>query len=73
MILSPAGLRPEREYAGEDQQQRQITDPPSRQRGRYKITNPQQSKENLKEKEKLVAGPRWGSDTKTDWPIDCRS
>jgi hypothetical protein len=25
------------------------------------------SKENFKEKEKLVAGPRWVPDTKTDW------
>jgi hypothetical protein len=39
----------------------------------YKITNPQMSKENVKEKEKLVAGPRWAPDTKTDWPTDCRS
>jgi hypothetical protein len=30
-------------------------------------------KEDLKEKEKLVAGPRWVPDTKTDWPIDCLS
>jgi hypothetical protein len=29
--------------------------------------------ENLKEIEKLVAGPRWAPDTKTDWPTDCRS
>jgi hypothetical protein len=29
--------------------------------------------EKLKEKEKLVAGPRWAPDTKTDWPTDCRS
>jgi hypothetical protein len=27
----------------------------------------------FKEKEKLVAGPRWAPDNKTDWPIDCRS
>jgi hypothetical protein len=38
-----------------------------------KITNPQLSKENLKEKEKLVAGLRWAPDTKTDWPTDCQS
>jgi hypothetical protein len=42
-----------------DQQQQYITDPSSRQRGYYNITNPQLSKENFKEKEKLVAGPRW--------------
>jgi hypothetical protein len=29
-------------------------------------------KENLKEIEKLVAGPRWTPDTKTDWPTNCR-
>jgi hypothetical protein len=47
---------------------RKITDPFSRQRGRYKITNRNCLKENLKEKEKLVAGPRWALDSKTDWP-----
>jgi hypothetical protein len=47
--------------------------PSSRQRGRYKIINPQLSKENFKEKEKLVADPRWVPDTKTDWPAVCRS
>jgi hypothetical protein len=26
----------------------------------------------FKEKEKLVPGPGWGPDTKTDWPPDCR-
>jgi hypothetical protein len=31
------------------------------------------SEGNFKEKEKLVAGPRWAPDTKTDWPTDCRS
>jgi hypothetical protein len=50
----------------------EITDPCSRQRGRYKITNPRLSKENLKEKEKLVAGPGRGPDTKTDSQTDCR-
>jgi hypothetical protein len=30
----------------------QVTDPSSRQRGRYKITNPQLSKENVKERGK---------------------
>jgi hypothetical protein len=30
-------------------------------------------KENVKDTEKLVAGPRWVPDTKTDWPTDCRS
>jgi hypothetical protein len=45
----------------------------SHQRGRYKMTNRNCLKENLKEKEKLVVGPRWAPDTKTDWPTDCRS
>jgi hypothetical protein len=45
----------------------------SRQRGRYKITNPQLSDGNFKEKEKLVAGPRWAPDTRTDWLSDCGS
>jgi hypothetical protein len=35
--------------------------------------NSQLSKENFKEKKKLVTGLRWGPDTKTDWPTDCRS
>jgi hypothetical protein len=42
-------------------------------RGRYKITNNNRLKNNLKEKEKLVAGPKWAPDIKTDWPTDCRS
>jgi hypothetical protein len=25
------------------------------------------------ERKKLVAGPRWVPDTKTDWPTDCQS
>jgi hypothetical protein len=33
----------------------------------------QLSEENLKEKEKLVAGPKWAPDTKTDWPTACQS
>jgi hypothetical protein len=51
----------------------QITDPSSRQRGRYKITNSQLSKENLKDKKKICRGTRWLPDTKTDWPTDCQS
>jgi hypothetical protein len=58
MFLSSAGLRPETDCFGEAQQQKQITDPSSRQRGRHKITNPQLSKDNFKEKEKLVKGTR---------------
>jgi hypothetical protein len=47
-------------------------DQSSLQRGRYKMTNRKLSKENLKEKEKLVVGPRWAPDTKTDCPTDCQ-
>jgi hypothetical protein len=64
--LSSAGLRPKSDCSGKAHQS-------SRQRGRYKITNPQPPTENFKEKEKLVAGLRWVPDTKTDWPTDCRS
>jgi hypothetical protein len=60
MVFSPAGLRPERDCAGEALQQQWITDQSSRQRRRYKITNPQLSKENFKEKEQLVTGPDGG-------------
>jgi hypothetical protein len=73
MILSPARLKPKRDCAGEDQQEQYITDTYSHQRRRYKITCPQLSKENFKEKEKLVAGPRWAPDTKKDWPTACPS
>jgi hypothetical protein len=37
-----------------------------------KITKPQLSEGNFREKEKLVPGPRWAPDTKTDWPTDYR-
>jgi hypothetical protein len=50
MVLNAVVLRPERDCAGEDQQQQYITDP-SRQRGHYRITNPQLCKENFKKKE----------------------
>jgi hypothetical protein len=31
------------------------------------------SEGNFKEKEKLVTGPRWPPELKTDWLTDCRS
>jgi hypothetical protein len=71
MALSSERLRLNSDCSGKAQ--KQIADLSSRQRGRYKITNPQLSKRNFKEKEKLVVGPRWAPDTKTDWPTDCRS
>jgi hypothetical protein len=54
----PWRLRPERDCAGEDQQQQYITDLSSHQRGCYKITHLQMC---------LVP------DTKTGWPADCQS
>jgi hypothetical protein len=56
-----------------DQQLQYISDPSSLTRGRYNITNNKCLKENLKEIEKLVTGPRWAPDTSTDWPNNCRS
>jgi hypothetical protein len=38
--LSPTGLRPEKDFAGEAQQELKTTDPTSRQRGRPTSTNP---------------------------------
>jgi hypothetical protein len=35
VVMSPAGLGPENDCAGEDQQQLKMTDPSSRQRGCY--------------------------------------
>jgi hypothetical protein len=73
MVVSSVGLRPKSLlWQGPEAIVQQITDPSSRQRGRYKITNPQLSEGNFEEKEKLVAGPRWVPDTKTDWPTDFR-
>jgi hypothetical protein len=42
--------------------------PCSRQRWRYKITNRNRLKENIKEKEKLVAGPRCDFDLSGAYP-----
>jgi hypothetical protein len=38
-----------------------------------KVKNSNSLKENLKEKEKLVATPRWAPDKKTDWQTDYQS
>jgi hypothetical protein len=61
MAVSSAGLRLKSDCSGKDQKQlySKLTDLSSRQRGRYKIINPQLSKRNFEEKEKLVTGPRW--------------
>jgi hypothetical protein len=74
MVLSPAGLRPERDCAGNARGKTETTDPSSRQRGNPTSVNPQLSKNNYREKrKKLVADPRWVPDTKIDWPTDRRS
>jgi hypothetical protein len=74
MVVSSAGPVPASDCSGKAQKQlyEKITDPSSRQRGRYKI-NAKLFKENFMEKYKLVAGPRWAPDTKRDWPTDCLS
>jgi hypothetical protein len=47
MVVSPAGLRNEKDCAGEAQQQLKTTDPTSHQRGRPHINKPQLSKNNF--------------------------
>jgi hypothetical protein len=66
VVVSPAGLGPEDDSAGEGQQQLSTTDPASRQRGHPTSTNPQLSNS----KKNLVLGPKRGLDTKTVWPTD---
>jgi hypothetical protein len=44
--MSPTGLEPEKNWAGEVQKQLQATDPTPRQRERPTPTNPQLSKDN---------------------------
>jgi hypothetical protein len=63
MVFSPAGLRWRGPAATVNYR------PVLSSERAYKITNPQLSKENFKEKEKLVAGPRWVPDTKMDWRL----
>jgi hypothetical protein len=69
MVLSPARLRPERDCTGDVQQQEQVTDPSSRQRGRYKITNAQLSKENQGERKigRESQMGAWHRDGLADW------
>jgi hypothetical protein len=46
MVMSSAGLRSEKDFAGDTQQQLKTTNPTSRQRGRRTSTNPELSKNN---------------------------
>jgi hypothetical protein len=59
MVMSPAELGHKNDYAGDDQQQLQITDPPSRQKVRLTCTNPQLCDNN----KNLVLGSVWGLTT----------
>jgi hypothetical protein len=61
--MGPAGLRPENDCTGDDQQQLQTTDPSSRQRWRPTSTN----RICLTGEKKSALGPPMGLDTKTDW------
>jgi hypothetical protein len=63
MVMSPAGLVPEKYCAGEGQQQLQRTYLSCGQSGRLTSTNPQRSDSN----KNLVLGPRWVLGIKTDW------
>jgi hypothetical protein len=58
MAVSSAGMRPKSDRSGKGQKQfySKLQTPSSRQRGRYKITNPQMAKGNFKEKGKSVVG-----------------
>jgi hypothetical protein len=73
MLVVPVGLRSEKDYAGDARQKLKSTDPTSRQRGCPTTIDSQLSKNTQREKgEKLVEGPRWVPDTRTDWLADCR-
>jgi hypothetical protein len=62
-------LGPENDCASEGQWKLQTTHPSSRQRGRPKPTNPQQSDNN----QDLVVSPKWVLCTKTDFDFDYRN
>jgi hypothetical protein len=67
MVMSPVRLRSEKGCAGDARQKGKTINPTSRQSGRPISTNPQIFKNNQRDKgKKLVAGPRWVPDTKTD-------
>jgi hypothetical protein len=68
MAVSSAGLRLKSDCSGKAQKQlySKLQTRPFVREGATKITNPQMSEGNFEEKEKLVAGPRWAPDTKTD-------
>jgi hypothetical protein len=69
MVMSPNGLGPEKDYAGEGQQHIRKTTPSSCQRRRPTKTRPYLSKSN----KYLVMSPTWGSTLRlTDWlTVNC--
>jgi hypothetical protein len=74
MAVSCVRLRPKCDCSGKAQKHlySKLQTRPLVREGATKITRPQLSERNFKEKEKLVLGPRWAPDTKTVWPTDCR-
>jgi hypothetical protein len=53
MLMSPVGLRPEKDCAGDARQKLKSTDPTSRQRGRPTSTNQKLSKKKKTIKERM--------------------
>jgi hypothetical protein len=73
MAVSSAGLRPKSDCSSKAQKQlHSKLQTPLVREGATKYQS-RKSKGNFKEKEKLVTGPRWAPDNKTDWPTDYRS
>jgi hypothetical protein len=73
MPMSYAGLRLNSDCSGKAQKQlhSKLQTRPLVREGTTKITKPTTAY--YMEKEKLVTGPKWAPDTKTDWRTDCRS
>jgi hypothetical protein len=73
--MSSAGLRLKSDCSGKAQKQMysKLQTRPLVREGAKNNKPATVRKKNFKEKEKLVAGPRWVPDTKADWPTDCRS
>jgi hypothetical protein len=66
--MSSAGLRPKSDCSGKAQKQlySKLQTRPLVREGATKLQKTQLPEENVKEKVKLVAGPRWAPNTKTD-------
>jgi hypothetical protein len=70
MVVSSAGLGLEIDCSGKVRKSlyKKITHPLIREEAPYQETRSCQT-----ENKNLVVDSRWEPDTKTDWPIDCRS